>query len=53
MSVFFGRRMQNSFLSGSASTVHDCVPLYLMSTRRAPSATVRSTLGVAALRARG
>jgi transposase len=40
-SVRFGRRTQNSFPSGSASTVQDSSPVCPMSTRRAPRARIR------------
>jgi hypothetical protein len=42
VSVSFGRITQNSFPSGSASTVQDSAPVCPMSTRRAPSARSRS-----------
>src|SRR5580704_2352553 len=42
VSVSFGRTTQNSFPSGSARTVQDSVPVWPMSTRRAPSARRRS-----------
>src|ERR1700722_2942890 len=52
MSVSFGRITQNSFPSGSASTVQDSAPGCPMSTRPAPNASRRSISGVPAVKQR-